>query len=73
MCEQRYSNVPAGLRKALLPFQEEGVLFGLARHGRMMLADEMGVGKTLQAIALAACYPVCSTQLSSVTLQHFPL
>lgn len=30
--------------------------FGLRKGGRMLLADEMGVGKTVQAIALAACY-----------------
>lgn len=39
-----------------LPLQ--GVLFGLERNGKVMLADEMGVGKTVQAIALAACYKV---------------
>lgn len=48
--------MPAALRAALLPFQREGVRYGLARRGRVLLADEMGVGKTVQAIALAACY-----------------
>jgi SNF2 family DNA or RNA helicase len=48
--------MPAALRSALLPFQREGVRYGLARRGRVLLADEMGVGKTVQAIALAACY-----------------
>lgn len=32
--------------------------FGLARGGRVLIADEMGVGKTVQAMALAACYQV---------------
>ena len=41
-----------------MKFQEEGVRFGLARQGRVLIADEMGVGKTLQAIALACCYLV---------------
>ena len=41
-----------------MPFQEEGVRCGLARRGRLLLADEMGVGKTMQAIALASCYMV---------------
>jgi hypothetical protein len=50
--------MPAPLQRALLPFQREGVRFGLARGGRCLLADEMGVGKTVQAIALAACYQV---------------
>jgi SNF2 family DNA or RNA helicase len=44
------------LEAALLPFQREGVRFGLERGGRCLIADEMGVGKTVQAIALAACY-----------------
>jgi SNF2 family DNA or RNA helicase len=52
--DQRYSRLPSGLAHALLPFQREGVRFGLARAGRCLIADEMGVGKTLQAIALAS-------------------
>jgi hypothetical protein len=52
----RYAALPAPLEAALLPFQREGVKFGLARRGRVLLADEMGVGKTVQAIALAAAY-----------------
>lgn len=57
----RYACMPASLRSALLPFQQAGVLYGLARHGKVLLADEMGVGKTAQALALAACYQVgCS-------------
>ena len=50
--------MPATLAKALLPFQREGVRFGIQHGGRMLLADEMGVGKTVQAIALASCYQV---------------
>lgn len=42
-----------------MPFQEGGVRFGLEHAGRCLIADEMGVGKTLQAIALASCYEVC--------------
>ncbi|CAM9206983.1 unnamed protein product, partial [Phaeothamnion confervicola] len=30
--------------------------FGLLRNGRCLIADEMGTGKTLQALAIAACY-----------------
>ena len=50
--------MPAPLAQALLPFQREGVRFGVQRRGRLLLADEMGVGKTVQAIALASCYQV---------------
>jgi SNF2 family DNA or RNA helicase len=41
----------------------QGVLYGLTRKGRVLIADEMGVGKTVQALALAACYQVCTAQL----------
>lgn len=51
------------MREALLPFQREGVRFGLLHGGRALIADEMGVGKTVQAIALATCYKVCSSSL----------
>ena len=56
--QQLYARMPPFLEAALLPFQREGVLFGLARGGRCLIADEMGVGKTVQAIALASCYKV---------------
>ncbi|XP_062187807.1 uncharacterized protein LOC133891109 isoform X2 [Phragmites australis] len=48
--------LPQQLQDALLPFQLEGVKFGLRRHGRCLIADEMGLGKTLQAIAIACCF-----------------
>jgi hypothetical protein len=54
----RASTLREPLASALLPFQREGVRFGLLRGGRVLIADEMGVGKTLQALALAACYQV---------------
>lgn len=88
--------MPPSLERALLPFQREGVRYGLAHGGRCLIAvsrpaggaaerswapsasayscwpgwgpsaaalsaavqDEMGVGKTVQAIALASCYQV---------------
>ncbi|XP_027125391.1 uncharacterized protein [Coffea arabica] len=49
-------NLPKKLLDALLPFQVEGVQFGLRRGGRCLIADEMGLGKTLQAIAIAGCF-----------------
>ena len=30
--------------------------YGLARAGRVLIGDQMGLGKTLQALALIACY-----------------
>lgn len=40
--------LPQQIKDALLPFQLEGVMFGLRRRGRCLIADEMGLGKTLQ-------------------------
>jgi SNF2 family DNA or RNA helicase len=40
----------------LLPYQREGVDFGLGVNGRCLIGDEMGLGKTLQALTLAAQY-----------------
>ncbi|KAK8474383.1 hypothetical protein V6N12_033671, partial [Hibiscus sabdariffa] len=48
--------LPGTLLNALLPFQLEGLKFGLRRGGRCLIADEMGLGKTLQAIAIAGCF-----------------
>ncbi|XAR50004.1 DNA helicase [Bertholletia excelsa] len=49
-------NLPKKMLESLLPFQLEGVTFGLRRGGRCLIADEMGLGKTLQAIAIACCF-----------------
>ncbi|XP_953510.1 DEAD-box family helicase, putative [Theileria annulata] len=40
----------------LMPFQRQGVFFGLSKNGRILIGDEMGLGKTLQALAIAAFY-----------------
>ena len=54
--DQRLSAVlPAGLE--LYPFQKVGVAFAEASHGRCLIGDDMGVGKTIQALAYAALYP----------------
>ncbi|KAI5067216.1 hypothetical protein GOP47_0017744 [Adiantum capillus-veneris] len=54
--DELIQQLPCRLKETLLPFQLEGVKFGLRRGGRCLIADEMGVGKTIQAISLAACY-----------------
>lgn len=41
------NHIPEFLRKSLFPFQHAGVAFGIRRHGRFLLGDEMGVGKTI--------------------------
>ena len=48
--------IPRMLYEKLLPFQKEGVRRGIAFGGRVLLADAMGVGKTIQAIAMASCF-----------------
>lgn len=49
--------VPFGnIYNQLLPFQMEGVIFGLKNGGRVMIADDMGLGKTIQALAIAEYY-----------------
>lgn len=60
--EARFGSMPQHLRQALMPFQRAGVQFALRREGRILLADEMGVGKTVQAIAIASCYRVRQAQ-----------
>lgn len=41
----------------LLPFQRKGVQFAIETcQGRVLLADQMGLGKTIQAIAIGARY-----------------
>lgn len=37
-------------------FQRQGVTYGIEKYGRMLLGDEMGVGKTIQAIGIAYIY-----------------
>lgn len=50
--EYLLQRLPLKLKDSLLPFQWEGVRFGLRRGGRCLLADEMGVGKTIQVSVL---------------------
>ncbi|KAL6511707.1 hypothetical protein OROGR_021304 [Orobanche gracilis] len=54
--DELLGRLPKSLVDTLLPFQHEGVRFGLRRGGRCLIADEMGLGKTLQAIAIACCF-----------------
>lgn len=49
----------------LLLLLVQGVLYGLTHGGRVLIADEMGVGKTVQALALASCYQVRGDDLAT--------
>ena len=58
--QQAIGNLPQRMRPpegsfagTLMPFQEEGLSF-LMRHERCLLADAMGLGKTVQALAWLA-------------------
>ncbi|KAL4581332.1 hypothetical protein LXL04_017546 [Taraxacum kok-saghyz] len=53
--QDRYESMHDCIKSKLLPFQQEGVRFILQHGGRVLLADEMGFGKTLQAIAVVSC------------------
>ena len=54
--ERAYARVPESLRSRMFPFQIEGVKYGLSRGGRVLIGDQMGLGKTVQALALISCY-----------------
>lgn len=45
------------LFRSLKDYQVQGVEFALCRNGRLLLADAPGLGKTIQSIAIATCYP----------------
>eukprot|EP01040_Poterioochromonas_malhamensis_P015443 gene15443-17281_t len=49
-------NISSSLSSILLPFQVEGVKFIINHCGRGLIGDEMGCGKTIQAIALLQHY-----------------
>jgi len=40
----------------LYNFQKDGIKFGVQKFGRLLLGDEMGIGKTVQAIGIAWLY-----------------
>ena len=44
--------LPSRVYDNLYQFQRDGVRFAHSNFGRILLGDEMGVGKTLQAIAI---------------------
>jgi SWI/SNF-related matrix-associated actin-dependent regulator 1 of chromatin subfamily A len=46
-----------GLKGKLFPFQSKGVSFIEAKDGRALIADSMGLGKTVQALAWLQLHP----------------
>ncbi|KOC67201.1 SWI/SNF-related matrix-associated actin-dependent regulator of chromatin subfamily A-like protein 1 [Habropoda laboriosa] len=47
------SNIDPHLVESLMPFQREGICYGISKSGRCMIADDMGLGKTIQALGIA--------------------
>ena len=57
----------ADMDTKLLPFQREGVAFGQRCGGRLLVADEMGCGKSAQAIRL--CLARAAEPISKSSVQ----
>ena len=50
------TKIDLNIVKNLLPFQVDGISFGVQQQGRLLLADDMGLGKTVQGLAIANYY-----------------
>uniref|UniRef100_A0A915J9P0 SWI/SNF-related matrix-associated actin-dependent regulator of chromatin subfamily A-like protein 1 n=1 Tax=Romanomermis culicivorax TaxID=13658 RepID=A0A915J9P0_ROMCU len=48
--------IDPALRTSLFPFQLEAVNFAISKGGRVLIADDMGMGKTLEALGVASYY-----------------
>jgi len=48
--------LPDSMLKKLYDFQKKGIEFGVKKFGRILLGDEMGIGKTIQAIGILYLY-----------------
>ncbi len=46
-----------GMKRPLMPFQEDSVAFGESRKGRYMIGDVPGLGKTCQQLAFLQLHP----------------
>ncbi|XP_030757655.1 SWI/SNF-related matrix-associated actin-dependent regulator of chromatin subfamily A-like protein 1 [Sitophilus oryzae] len=55
-CDIDLNRLDTELSQTLLPFQLEGLRYGVERNGRCLIADDMGLGKTFQALAVMNYY-----------------
>ncbi|XP_032683947.1 SWI/SNF-related matrix-associated actin-dependent regulator of chromatin subfamily A-like protein 1 [Odontomachus brunneus] len=71
--EPDLSKIDKTLTDSLMPFQQEGICYGISKSGRCMIADDMGLGKTIQALGIAyyykASWPLLIVVPSSVRFQ----
>ncbi|XP_015607766.1 SWI/SNF-related matrix-associated actin-dependent regulator of chromatin subfamily A-like protein 1 isoform X2 [Cephus cinctus] len=71
--EKDLSSIDPKLLEILMPFQRDGICFGIERGGRCMIADDMGLGKTIQALGIVHYYkddwPLLIVTPSSVRYQ----
>ena len=49
-------SLPNNFLSVLYQFQKDGINFGIERKGRILLADEMGVGKSIPAIGISLLF-----------------
>ncbi|EPZ31756.1 SNF2-related domain-containing protein [Rozella allomycis CSF55] len=50
------TNIPKTLLQKLMPFQIEGVRYSIQKQGKIAICDQMGLGKSVQALAVALHY-----------------
>jgi len=60
--------IPSHLNAVLMPFQKEGVRFVYEKKGRALISDQMGLGKSLQALTYLEmnsdkCIIICPASL----------
>ncbi|XP_011330154.2 SWI/SNF-related matrix-associated actin-dependent regulator of chromatin subfamily A-like protein 1 [Ooceraea biroi] len=71
--EQDLSNIDKRLMDNVMPFQRDGICYGVSKGGRCMIADDMGLGKTIQALGIAhyfkESWPLLIVVPSSVRFQ----
>ncbi|KAL0104812.1 hypothetical protein PUN28_016447 [Cardiocondyla obscurior] len=71
--EQDLSKVDKKLTDIIMPFQRDGINYGILKGGRCMIADDMGLGKTIQALGIAHYFkenwPLLIVAPSSVKFQ----
>lgn len=68
-----YSSIVSSDNRSLMPYQIEGVKFAEQANARVLIADEQGLGKTVQALALLSLHGenllpaviVCKTTLKA--------